>query len=176
MSEKKIQPRKVEAVKELVGQFSGTKDFFFTDYRGLTVEQITDIRNRLREQKAEFHVVKNNYAKLAFTEIKHGEVNNLLVGPTAIAYSKEEAGPVAKALLEFAKDAPLELKGGLVEGNLFDKDQVTAFSKLPTKIELLQMLMGTMNAPLQNLVYALSGVTTKLVRTLVAVAEKKGQA
>jgi large subunit ribosomal protein L10 len=175
MSEKKIQPKKTEAVKELVDQFSGTRDFFFTDYRGLTVGQITDIRNRLREQKAEFHVVKNNYAKIAFDEIKHGEVKDMLVGPTAIAYSKEEAGPVAKAILDFSKDAPLELKGGLVEGSLFDKEQVLAFSKLPTKTELLQMLMGTMNAPLQNMVYALNGVTTKLVRTLAAVAEKKGQ-
>ena len=176
MSEKKIQPKKIDAVNEIAAQLSGTKDFFFTDYRGLTVEQITNIRNKLREQNAEFHVVKNNYAKIAFTNMDHAEVNDLLVGPTAIAFSKEEAGPVAKAILEFAKDAPLELKGGLVEGNLFDKEKVVAFSKLPTKKELLQMLMGTMNAPLQNMVYVLNGVTTKLVRTLAAVAEKKGQA
>jgi large subunit ribosomal protein L10 len=68
---------------------------------------------------------------------------------------------------------PVELKGGLLDGEIYNAGAVEAFSKLPSKIELIQMLMGTMNAPITNAVYVLNGVTTKLVRTLAAVQEKK---
>jgi large subunit ribosomal protein L10 len=96
-----------------------------------------------------------------------------LVGPTAIAYCGDEAGPVAKAMLKLSKDMPIELKGGLFDGEVFDAGSVEAYSKLPTKLELIQMLMSTMNAPAQNMVYVLNGITTKLVRTLAAVQEQK---
>lgn len=172
----KIQPAKLEAVKSLVDQFAGSTGFFFADYRGLTVAQITELRGKLREQKAEFHVVKNNFARIAFREMKEQDgVSDLLTGPTAVTITRDESGVVAKTLLDFTKESPLQVKGGLVDGMLFDQNQVEAYSKLPGKKELLQMLMGTMNAPMQNFVYALNGIATKLVRTMAAVAEKKGQ-
>jgi large subunit ribosomal protein L10 len=172
----KIQPRKIDAVKSLVDQFSGSTGYFFADYRGLTVEQITDLRNKLRAQKAEFHVVKNNFARIAFQQLNAKEgVSELLVGPTAVTISHDETGVVAQTLVDFTKESPLQVKGGLVEGLIFNADQVVSFSKLPSKKQLIQMLMGTMNAPMQNFVYALNGITTKLVRTLAAVAEKKGK-
>lgn len=174
MSEKKLQPAKVEAVSSLRERFGGYKDFFFANYRGMTVEQITNLRKELRKEKSEFKVVKNNFAKIAFRDLKSGDVDKYLVGPTAIAMVKEDASPVAKILVEFAKEVPtLELKAGLIGGTVFDPKQVEAFSKLPGKAQLLAMLMGTMKAPTQNLVYVLNGVTTKLVRTLQAVADQK---
>ena len=173
MADMKVQQYKVDAVAELKTSFEGARSFIFADYRGLSVEQITELRNALREAGAEFHVVKNNYAKIAFKQLDHEDVAPYLVGPTAIAYCGDEAGPVAKAMLKLAKDMPVELKGGLLDGEIYDADAVEAFSKLPTKLELIQMLMGAMNAPLQNTVYVLNGVATKLVRTLAAVQEKK---
>ena len=170
----KIQQYKVDAVNEIKEEFKDIKDFFFTDYRGMTVEQITDLRGKLREKNATLKVVKNRFAKIALTDLDKGDVANLLVGPTAIALSKDEAGPVAKVLLEYAKNAPIEIKGGLVDGQLFDLDQVEAFSNLPTRIELISKLMGTMQAPVQNFVAILNEVPTKFVRTLQAVADKKG--
>lgn len=175
MSEKKIQPNKLEAVAALKEQFGEITDFFFADYRGLTVEQITDLRVNLRKLGAEFHVVKNNYAKIAFRQLEKEGLDGFMVGPTAVALVKDEAGPVAKALLEFADDSPVEIKGGFVDGNVFDNKQVEQFSKLPTRIELIQMLMGTMQAPARNLACALNDVTTKLVRTMDAVREQKEQ-
>jgi large subunit ribosomal protein L10 len=77
--------------------------------------------------------------------------------------------------LEYAKIAPIEIKGGLVDGQLFDLDQVEAFSKLPTRIELISKLMGTMQAPVQNFVAILNEVPTKFVRTLKAVADQKSE-
>ena len=175
MAEVKVQQYKVDAVAELKESFEGARSFLFADYRGLTVEQISELRGALREAGAEFHVVKNNYAKIAFKQMDHEDVAPYLVGPTAIAYCGDEAGPVAKALLKLSKDMPVELKGGLLDGESYDAGAVEAFSKLPTKLELIQMLMSTMKAPAQNMVYVLNGVTTKLVRTLDAVREQKEQ-
>lgn len=171
----KINQSKTDAVAAIKESFSGVKDFIFTDYRGLTVEQITQLRTKLRAVDAEYHVVKNSFARIAFRDAKHDGVDGYLVGPTAIALSRSDSGVVAKELLGLAKDWPLAVKGGIIDGNVFDASQVEAFSKLPGRAELLAKLMGTMNAPIQNFVYALNGVTTKLVRTLQAVADKKAQ-
>ena len=174
MAEKKVQQSKIDAVNALKEQFDGVNSFFFTDYRGLTVEQVTDLRGKLREQNAEYHVIKNNLAKIAMKDLGNEGVADLLVGPTAIAMAHDEAGPVAKTLLDFGKDAPVEMKGGFLEGSVFDVPGVVAFSKLPTRIELISKLMATMNAPVQNVALVLNAVTTKLVRTMAAVAEQKG--
>lgn len=174
MAEKKIQQNKIDAVAALREQFDGVESFIFTDYRGLTVEQVTELRGKLREQNAEYHVIKNNLAKIAFKDLGKDGLDSYMVGPTAVAMARDEAGPVAKTLIDFAKDSSVELKGGYFDGTIFDESGVVAFSKLPTRIELIAKLMGTMNAPVQNVAYVLNGVTEKLVRTLAAVADKKG--
>jgi large subunit ribosomal protein L10 len=177
MSEKqvKIQPYKAEAVEALKEVFKGKNGYIFADYRGLTVEEITTLRSELRKEGVQFKVVKNRFAKIALKEMDYPDVAEYLVGPTAVALSEDVSGAVAKILLDFAKDAPLEVKGGLIDGNVFDQKQVEAFSKLPSRAQLLGKLMGTMNAPVQNLVYVMNGVTEKLVRTLKAVADSKGE-
>lgn len=173
MEDKKIQQYKIDAVKQLAGEIADVNDVFFTEYRGLTVQQITELRNELRKNEGEYHIVKNSYARLVFKDMKIDNVQDFLVGPTALAYAKGESGPIAKALLKFAKGAPLILKGGLVNGDVFDPKSVEEYSKLPTKPELIQMLMGTMQAPIRNMACALNDVTVKLVRTLAAVADSK---
>ncbi len=169
----KIQDHKVKAIESIKGDFSNVKDFIFTDYRGLTVAQITELRNNLRKENAIYKVIKNRFAKIALKELNQPAVDEHLTGPTAVALSTEEAGPVAKALVAFAKNGVLKIKGGIIDGNVFDAEQMVAFSKLPTKPELIAKLMGTMKAPVQNMVYILHGVPQKLVRTLQAVADKK---
>ncbi len=169
----KLNDKKLQAVKELKDKFGSYKGFIFTDFRGLTVEQITKLRRELRKLNAEYKVIKNNFARIAFQEMSQPDVSSYLTGPTAIAMANEESTQVAKSLLEFARETSVKVKGGLVEGKVFDDQQIVLFSKLPSRVELLASLMGTMRAPVQNLVYAMNGVTTKLVRTLQAVAEKK---
>ncbi len=170
-----VQESKKAAVGALVEEFKDVKDFIFTDYRGLSVEQITNLRNELRKNNAVYKVIKNRFAKIALKDLGHSDVGLNLVGPTAIALAKDEAGPVAKILVDFAKNNPMDVKGGLIAGNVYDTDEVEAFSKLPTRMELIAKLMRTMNAPLQNLVYVMDAVPTKLVRTLKAVADKKAE-
>lgn len=169
----KIQPYKTESVGKLKSKLGAYKGYIFTDYRGLTVEQITNLRTALRKMDAEYRVVKNNFAKIAFRELDQPDVSSYLTGPTAIALTMDEASRVAKSILDFSRDTSVKIKGGLVEGQVFDDKQVEALSRLPSKMELIAKLMGTMNAPVQHLVYAMSGVTSKLVRTLAAVADKK---
>jgi large subunit ribosomal protein L10 len=169
----KPQPYKVEAVGVLKEKFSGYSGYIFTDYRGLSVEQITNLRGELRKLNAEYKVVKNNFAEIAFKEMSLPDMAAYLVGPTAIALSKDEASQVAKSILDFSKETSVKVKGGLVDGQVFDGKQMEAFSRLPSRNELIAILMGTMNAPVRNLACAINGVAGKLVRTLAAVAEKK---
>ena len=169
----KVQPSKVEAVTEIKSKIENVKDFVVTNYRGLTVEQITNLRRKLRELNTEYKVVKNNYAKIAFKNIGVTGFDELLVGPSAIAIVKGEAGPAVKALFDFTKEAPVQVKGGFVDGNIFNMQQLEAFSKLPTKLELISSLMGTMKAPIQNLVFVINAPLQKLVRTIQAVADQK---
>ena len=170
---KKTQPGKVEAIEAVGAKINASADFIFTDYRGLTVEQITALRGQLRAKNAEYHIIKNNFARIAFERNQFPNVSKLLVGPTAVAFTKTDSNEIAKILIDFGKEAPVKLKGGLIEKIVYDDKQMDAYSKLPGKSQLLSMLMSAMNAPLQNLVYANNGVPTKLVRTLQAVADKK---
>jgi large subunit ribosomal protein L10 len=169
----KMQQFKVDAVNALKDDFQNVKDFIFTDYRGLTVEQITELRGKLREHNAIFKVVKNRYAKIALEQMEKPGVGQQLMGPTAVALTLDESGPVAKVLVEFAGGHSLEIKGGIIDNEVFDAVQVKAFSKLPTRLELISRLMATIKAPVQNMVYILNAVPEKLVRTLKAVADQK---
>ncbi|HUV08905.1 MAG TPA: 50S ribosomal protein L10 [Spirochaetia bacterium] len=169
----RINERKSNAVQSLVSFIKGGEDIIFTDFRGLNVEQITSLRNRLRDRQSEYRVVKNSYTKIAIAELGLPDVEEFLFGPTGIALSKKDAGPVAKVILDFSKESPVRVKGGIVGGRIFSPEEIIALSELPSRELLIAKLMATMNAPIQYFVYALNGVVTKLVRTLQAVADKK---
>ncbi len=158
---------KVDAVKEMTSEFSGYDGFIFTDYRGMTVEQITNLRSELRKSESAYRVVKNRFAKLALGELKQEGYEDKLVGPTAVALTKGEdaSNAVSKAIVAFAKDAPIDIKGAILAGELYDKDALIAYSKLPTRLELIASLMGTMRAPMN-----------KLARTLQAIVDAKTEA
>ncbi|MCL2008119.1 MAG: 50S ribosomal protein L10 [Treponema sp.] len=171
---KKIQDYKVKSIDEMKAAFSASQDFIFTDYRGLTVEQITNLRKQLRTKGAEYKVIKNNFAKLAFEQLSApGEVADYLTGPTAIAIATKDANEVAKILVDFGKEASVKVKGGLLGKDIYDARQITAFSALPSRLELISMLMSVMNGPIRNLTAALNDIPSRLVRTVKAVGEKK---
>jgi len=170
-----ISERKANAVSRLKELFSGAKDVIFTDFSGLDVAQITELRGKLREQESEYRVIKNDYARIAIGDLDYPDVGDCLIGPTAVALVHKDVGPVAKTILGFAKETTVAVKGAVIDGKLFDIEGVGALSKLPGRDELIAMLMSTFNAPLQNLVYALSALPTKLVRTLQAIADKKAE-
>ena len=160
---KKIQPAKAEAIenaKKVLGEYN---DFIFADYRGVTVEQITTLRDKLREKNAVLKVMKNNFARIAFEDMKVENVADYLKGPTVVAMAKEDSNEVAKVLFDFAKDTPaLNIKGASIANEIYDQAKIEAYSKVPGKNQLIAMLMSAMNGPAQ-----------KLAATLKAYADKK---
>jgi large subunit ribosomal protein L10 len=171
---KKIQDDKTRAIGELKESFGVSKDFIFTDYRGLTVEQITALRAQLRAKETRYTVVKNNFARIAFEQLSAPDVSSYLVGPTAVAISPKDSNEVAKILFDFAKETPaLKVKGALVGNSVYNAAQTEAFSKLPGKLELISMLMSVINGPARNLAAALNDIPSRLVRTVKAVADQK---
>jgi len=155
---------KVDAVKEMTTEFSQYDGFVFTDYRGMTVGQITQLRSQLRTQEAAYRVVKNRFAKIVMSDLEYEGTNDHFVGPTAVLLTKGEdaSSGATKILFDFTKSTPLQVKGAYIDGKLFDKNEIEAYSKLPTRLELISMLMGTMKAPL-----------SKLARTLQALVDAK---
>lgn len=160
-----ITKAKEDAVKALQEEFTGYDSYIFTDYRGMTVSQITDIRKALRKDEAEYRVVKNRYAQLAFKNLEKGGAEDKMKGPTAVALVKgDNANVVAKVLFSAKKDGvSIDVKGAIFNGEVISSEEIENISKLPTKLELIASLMGTMKAPVQ-----------KLAATLLAYVESKG--
>ena len=156
--------QKTEAIESIKNAVKASSAFIFTEYRGLKVEQITELRKKLRENACTYKVVRNNFARIAFEDADIKDVDSWLTGPTALAMIAEDANLAAKTLFEYAKDAPaLIIKGAVVDGEIYDAKQIEAFSKLPGKKDLIAMFMSTVNA-----------TTSKFVRTLQAIVDKGG--
>jgi large subunit ribosomal protein L10 len=170
---KKIQQHKIEAVMKLKEHITASPDLILSDFRGLTFPQMTELRAKLTEKGTAYRVVRNRFARIAMKETGLPDASAMLEGPTAMAFLGKDPSPAAKVMVDFMKAAPLKIKGGVISGKIFTMKEIEALSKLPGRLQLLAMLMGTMNAPLRNMMYAMNGVASKLVRTLAAVAEKK---
>jgi large subunit ribosomal protein L10 len=176
MAEHKVQQYKIDAVARLKGWFKETPDLIFSDFRGLKFPQMIELRDRLAAQKTAYRVVRNAFAKIALKDAGMPDASAMLEGPTALAFLGSDPGPGAKVVVEFTRGTPLKVKGGIIGGRLYSVQEVEALSRLPSRAELLGVLMGTMNAPLTHLMYAMNGVASKLVRTLAAVAGEKQKA
>jgi large subunit ribosomal protein L10 len=176
MAEHKVQQYKLEAVQKLKGWFTETPDLIFSDFRGLTFPQMIELREKLAAQKTMYRVVRNAFAKIALKDAGMPDATAMLEGPTALAFLGSDPSPGAKVIVDFTKATTLKVKGGIVGGRLYSVQEIEALSRLPSRDELIGMLMATMNAPLLHVMYAMNGVASKLVRTLAAVAEAKGTA
>ena len=160
----KIQSAKADAIGELKTKIGASKDFIFAEYRGITVEQISALRKQLREKNAEFHVVKNNFARIAFEELGYPkEAAGVLVGPVGVAFAKQDPNEVAKVLVDFSKEVPaLKVTAGIVDKGFMTESEIAAFSKLPGRNQLISMFMSCLNSPVQKLTYTLVALKEKL--------------
>lgn len=176
MREKAPRTDKVNVVSELEEVFSNSKAAILTEYRGLTVAEMTALRGKLRSTGGEYHVVKNTLFKRAAGDKVTPELDALLNGPTAIAFAREDAVVTTKALLDYLRELrrpDIIVKGGYVEGKIYTPDQVTALSKVPPREVVLAQTLGTLQAPLSNLVGLLNGALSEFARTLQAVSDKR---
>ena len=166
---------KEETINELRAVLQASKGAILTDYRGLSVADLTELRKKLRAIDGEFHIVKNTLFKRAAAGVITDEaLFAYLEGPTAIGFAKGDTVAVTKALLDYSKDhKALSVKAGVVDGKVYDQAQVVAISKLPSKEQLISQLLGSLNAPISNLVGTLAGITSNFVYTLQAIADQK---
>ncbi len=153
-----------EEVERLKERFRESRSAILTDYRGLTVAEITELRRALREASAEYRVVKNTLTQLAAHDLEIQELDQYLEGPTAVAFSSRDLVATAKILTNFSKKVRLlQVKAGLEDGRLLPKEEVLAMAELPPREVMLARLTGLMLAPLRGLAGVLSGSFRGLV-------------
>lgn len=171
-----LRPEKVEAVESIAKFAEEARSIFITNYTGLSVEQISELRRKLREKSVRYLVVKNTLARLAFREIGYDYVVNYLKGPTALAFATEDPTAPAKVFLDFIKkNKKPEVHAFVMEGQVFTSEQLEDFAKLPSKEVLLAMTLGALNAPIVGLVGGLQGIIRKVVYVMDAIREKQEQ-
>lgn len=144
------------------------------DYRGLTVNQMTELRSKARKANVYLRVVRNTLSRRAFKNTEFECLNDKLVGPLFIALSLEAPGDAARLLKEYSKSfEKLEVKALSVGGKLYEPMQLDAVASLPTKPEALSKLLFVMKAPIEQFVRTLAAPHTKLVRTVAAIKDVK---
>jgi large subunit ribosomal protein L10 len=169
------RPEKVASVEEIRDKMSRAKSVILTDYRGLTFEQISELRTKLRPLNVEYKVFKNTLTKIAAKELNLDALDPYLEGPTAMAFSYDDPVAPAKTLADFAKATKLlEMKGGVVEGSVVDGEKVKGLASIPPRDILLAMFMGGLRSPLYGLAGSLNQITAGLARVLNQVAQQKG--
>lgn len=151
--------KKKEIVAEIAEKLRESQTTVLVDYRGLNVAQITELRKQLREAGVEFKVYKNTLLRRAVEQVEMTELNDQLVGPTAIAFSKDDAIAPAKIIYNFAKEnEALEIKAGVLEGSVVNADEIKALATLPSREGLLSMLLSVLQAPIRNFALAVKAV------------------
>jgi large subunit ribosomal protein L10 len=165
---------KTAAVAELKSQFDDANGAVLTDYRGLTVSQLGQLRRSLGDN-AKFAVVKNTLTKIAAREAGLAEhVEGLLEGPSAIAFVNGDVVEAAKGLRDFAKTNPsLVIKGGVVDGRAVTPDEITRMADLDSREVLLAKLAGAMKATMANAAATFDALPTKVARLAEALREKR---
>lgn len=150
-----------KVVADLVELLKSAQAGVLVDYRGITVEQDTQLRNKLREAGVEYKVVKNTLTRFAANEVGYQELDSSLHGPTALAISSTDPVAPAKVLSDFAKDVEaIEIKAGFLDGKVISLDEVKTLASTPSREVLIAKIMGSLNSPI-----------SKLVRTLQALVD-----
>ena len=138
-------------VEEIKASLDGAATAVVVDYRGLTVEQDTELRKKLREAGVIYKVYKNTMINFAIEGTEFESIKPCLEGPTGLAVCKDDATAAARVLAEFAKTAPaLELKGGVVEGVFYDAKGIETIAKIPSRDELISKFLGSIQSPIAN--------------------------
>lgn len=164
---------KQAVVADIKQKFESAQGVVLIDYRGLTVAEVTELRNQCRKAGVEYVVLKNTMIELAVKELGIEGLEDHLKGPTAVAFGGDAVAP-AKVICEFIKKSKkTEIKCGLVEGKVLNAAGVQALSELPPKEVLIAKMMGSLNAPITNFVGVLSATLRSLVYAIEAVRKQK---
>lgn len=159
MASEAILKQKEEEVSKLAEKFKSSNLVLLTDYRGITVEDVTNLRNTLRDTKAEYKVIKNNIIKRALDTNGENALDEVLEGPTAVITTEGEYLDPLKAIYNFAKANDFyKIKGGIIEGKVMTTEELITLAKLPSRQELLGMLAGGLLGTISKLAIGLDQV------------------
>lgn len=173
MKEEKLRSKEA-LVEEIKEKIQGAQSIVIVNYRGLNVEEATELRRNFREANVDYKVYKNTMLRRAFNELGHENLEDIFKGPTAIAFGNDDPASAAKISSEFAKNHnALEIKSGLVDGKVLSLEEVDALAKLPSREVLIAQVLGGLNAPIQGFANVMSGTLSGFARVLAQIAEKK---
>ena len=166
--------QKAEQVEQLTEKLKRAKVAVLTDYRGLSVSQIQDLRGRLRGGSVEYRVVKNTLTRRAAAAAGHAALEPELTGPVAIAFGYDDLSTPSKLINEFVRSTRLKLEivGGLVDGRVFSPEQMKQLADLPSRETLIAQLMGTLQSPVAQLVGIMQTPLQQLMGVLEAYKTK----
>lgn len=175
-SEKVLEQKKTQ-VREVAEALKSAQTGILVDYRGLTVEEDTKLRNNLRQAGVKYFVVKNTLLRLAAKEVGLEGLDDALHGPTALAVSDEDAVAPAKVMADFAKEnEKLEIKTGFMDGSVMTLDEVKQLAATPNRETLLAKMLGSLNAPISNLARLLSTIVDGGEEIADLIAKKNAEA
>jgi large subunit ribosomal protein L10 len=166
--------QKAVAIEEIAGKIDESEAIFAVDFRGITVEQVAELRTKLRPADATFKVVKNSLTERAADQAGAESLKDFLSGPTALTFVRGDVATAAKVVADYGRaTALLPFKGGLMEGATLDVDQIRSLSRLPSREVLYAQLVGVVASPIGGLVRSLGGLLGGLAVALGQVREKK---
>jgi ribosomal protein L10 len=172
----RVKPEKVVSVAELHDKFARAVSAVLADFRGLTVQELTDLRQQLRDAALELAVVKNTLARRAVEETVFEKLSPYLKGPTSVTFSYGDTVAPAKVLSAYVKKQPkLAVRAGLFEGEIVPAEKISEIADLPPRDMLLAQALAAMQGPLAGLVGTLQGVLSTFIGTLQAIHDKKAQ-
>lgn len=161
MSEAAIA-KKAEIVKQTVDLINAAESAIVVDYRGLTVAEVTDLRKQLRDAGVQMSVIKNKILDRAVEGTDYEDLKSTFVGPTAVAFSNEDPIAPAKILKKFADDHDaLEIKGGFIEKSIKSLDEINEYATMPSREDLLSMLVSALQDPMRKIARAVKAVADK---------------
>jgi len=172
-----VRPEKIERVRLVAERLRASQSVVLTDFRGLTVAEITDLRGRLRGRGVEYKVLKNRLGRRALAEAGCDALDDWLVGNTAWAFGLRDAIEPAKVLSAYAQEnEKLKIKGGLLERRRIDAGMVAELAALPSRPELLSRMAGGLKQPAARLASAMSQAVARMARAFAVLAEKREKA
>ncbi len=171
------RPEKEALLAELTEKMEASQSLIITDYRGLNVAQLTELRRKLREADVEFRVAKNTLLRMAAKNVGIEGLDEILTGPTGVAFGVSDPVSPAKILSQFAKDhKALEIKAGTLGTRVIGPEEIKNLADLPSREQLLAMVAGAFQAPISGLVNVLQGPLRKFVYAVDAVKRQKESA